>query len=211
MNHGGPELHHRESFTMRRTLMGISGLLALAISAGAQISGDQAVRTCRESIRRGAASRLGASNIEFRSTQLSENQGAPDRLEGTFAVHWGEKPEIHTYACSVDASDGSLEWAQIDSKSSETAQAGSTTERVYSDTDLIDKCRNAVRKKIYDHGYIGMHANSISIEKSTESGDRVVGTATAETGGNRNVFKFSCEISRSTGVIRSTDVFGQQK
>jgi len=194
---------------MRQALMGISGLLVLTISGVAQISGDEAIRTCRESIRKSAASRLGALNIDFRSTQLSENQGAPNRVEGTFAVHWGEKPEIHTYACSVDASDGSLQWTQIDSKSAETAPAGSTTQRTYTDTDLIDKCRNAVRKKIYDHGYIGMHANSISIEKSADLSDRVVGTATAETGGNRNVFKFSCEISRSTGVIKSIEVYGQ--
>ena len=194
---------------MRRTFLAMNGLFVLAVSATAQISGDEAMRICRDAIRKSASNRLNASNIEFRSTQLSEKPGTPDRVEGTFAVYLGEKPEMHTYSCSVDTSGGNLQSAQIDSKNAVTALVDSANERAYTNTDLIDKCRSAVRKKIFDHGYIGMRVNSLSVDKSPESGDRVDGTVTAETGGNRNLFKFSCEIIPSTGVVRSIQLIEQ--
>ena len=192
---------------MRFTFILIIGLAAI-IRANSQISGDEAMRTCRNEIRRTASDRFGTSNIEFRSTQLDENQGQQDAVRGTFAVRKGETSEMHTFACSVDVPAGTLQSAQIDSRNIEIASNGSPKAAAYSDAQVMERCRQVVRRKIFDHGYIGVHSTSIKIEKTSDRGDRVVGTATGETEGHRNEFQFSCQINPNTGVVQSVEVNG---
>ena len=192
---------------MRFTFVLIIGLAA-TIRANSQISGDEAMRTCRNEIRQTASDRFGTSNIEFRSTQLDENQGQQDAVRGTFAVRKGEKSEMHTFACSVNVPAGSLQWAKIDSQNLGISPSASPRAGAYTDAQVIERCRQVVRRKIFDHGYIGVRPISIKIEKTSDRGDRVVGTATGETEGHRNEFQFSCQISPNTGVVQSVEVNG---
>lgn len=192
---------------MRISLILIIGLAA-TIRANSEISGDEAMRTCRNEIRQTASHRFGASNIEFRSTQLDENQGQQDSVRGTFAVRQGEKSDMHTFACSVDLPSGSLQWAKIDSQNIGITRNGSPQAATFTDAQMMERCQQVVRRKIFDHGYIGARPTSIKIEKRSDRSDRVAGTATGETAGHRNEFQFSCEISPNTGIVQSVTVNG---
>src|SRR5437016_8475848 len=90
-------------------------LAAVAAPASAQITNDQAIRTCRNEVRQNAARRFGTSNIQFRSTNIGDYPGSRDRVDGTFALRRGYgREELHRFACAVNFADGNLRWVQVD-------------------------------------------------------------------------------------------------
>lgn len=176
----------------------ITALAANIIPASAQISADDALRICQEAIRRNAPGPDRPSNVVFRSLHVDQDEGARGRIEGTFVLEGTGK--LHTFACSVDLRAGNLRWTQIDSRDVSTASSGSAQPVAATTANPSEKCQRAVRKQVRNHGYISVSFNTPSVD---EASGTVTGRATAETGGNKNGFEFSCEMDRSTGGVRS--------
>jgi hypothetical protein len=209
---------------MRQALIIVSGFAIMIIPATAQMSTDEAMQICRNQVRQDASGRFG-SDVDFRSTSMQKYGGVRDQVEGTFALQSGPGPEIHTFACSVDLATGNLRWERIDSPKefnspansanravSSEAQAnpsaGSGDRTAYTHTEAIDMCRNVVRGKIHDHGYIGADFNSINVENTPNGATLIAGKVTGETGGHENLFNFSCEINRTTGAVKMLELNG---
>jgi len=205
---------------MRKALILISGLAAMIIPASAQIHTDQVIEICRNEVRQDASVRFGSTDIEFRSTSVKYG-GVRDRVEGTFAIP-REGPKMHTFACSVNLDAGNLRWVRIDSKNVLNSSIGSANRVIFpeaevnasagfaaiTDEGMMDTCRDVVWAKVYDHGYIEADFNSISIQNNAGRGASVTGTVTGETGGNENVFRFSCAVDRTTGAVKSVGLNG---
>jgi hypothetical protein len=206
---------------MWKTVILISGLAAMIIPATAQIGTDQAMQICRNEVRQDASVRFGSTDIEFRSTSVKKYDGIRDRVEGTFAVP-SEGPKMHMFACSVNLDAGNLRWVRIDSGNVLNSSIGSANRVVspeaevnasagfaaITDAEAMDTCRDVVRAKVYDHGYIAADFNSMSIKNTPGRDPSVTGTVTGETAGHENVFRFSCEVNRTTGAVKSVEVNG---
>jgi hypothetical protein len=207
---------------MRKAFLLIAGLSLPIIPASAQISPDAALRICRNEVRLDASERLGLSDIRFRSMNLNERKVARNRIEGTFSARRGEETEMHTFVCSVDLAAANLRSLLIDSRSalnSSTASADRADDEVNSsadspataadtDVEVMDTCRNVVAGRVRDHGYVAVEFDSIEIDGTQGRRGRVTGRATGETGGHQNKFRFSCDVDRTSGVVRSLVVDG---
>jgi hypothetical protein len=187
---------------MRKALILITGLAAFIIPASAQISADQAMDTCRAQVRQNASGQFGP-NIQFRNTNLNDNAGIRDRVEGTFVVPRGEGEEVHTFACSINMANGNLRSVQIDSA------AVSANPTAYTDAQAMDTCRDAVRGRIHDLGYGAVDFNSIAVDNTPGRSDWVVGRANGNRSDSAQAFNFSCQVNRNTGGIRSLEVTGR--
>ncbi len=166
---------------------------------------------CRDHIRQGASARFGSTDIVFRNTNLNETEDADDRISGTFLATGNGSSGIHKFDCSVDVDTASLRWARIDSRNAERHATSATPatpagETGYTDAELMDMCRTAVRNKIYDHGYIRTKFNTLSAEKSEGPTYLVSGRATGETGGHEAAYGFSCRVNRATGAVESVEL-----
>lgn len=201
---------------MCKALIVLIGLSAAIVPASARVAGEDALRMCRDQIRRDASTRFGSTSIVFRNTNLNETEDADDRVSGTFLAEGNGSSGIHKFDCSVDV-DGGLRFARIDSRITRTtpaptaggavpAAAKPEGEAGYTDSELTDMCRTAVRSKVYDHGYIRTKFNNISAEKSEGPVYVVSGKATGETGGHDATYEFSCRVNRGTGAVETVEL-----
>ena len=174
----------------------ITVLTANTIPAGAQISADDALRICQDAVRHDAPGRDRPSNVVFRSLKVDQDKGARGQIEGTFVLEGEEKQ--HTFACLVNLTTGKLEQAQVDSRKISISSEGSAEPAVPGSAS--EKCLRAVRKQVRNHGYIAVSFNPPSVDEASSS---VTGRATAETGGNKNTFEFSCKMDPGTGSVQS--------
>lgn len=88
------------------------------------------------------------------------------------------------------------------------ASAGSAERIEYTDPDVMEICRDVVRKKVFDHGYIWSDFRSVSVDDSAGVIGTVSGTVMGETGGHQNLFRYSCQVDRTTGQVRSVRING---
>jgi hypothetical protein len=196
---------------MCKVLVLLIGFSATIVPASARIAGEDALKICRDHIRQDASARFGSTNIVFRNTNLNESEDAYDRVSGTFLATGNGSSGIHKFDCSVDVDNGNVRWARIDSRNAEpsatpaipTTPAGGAG---YTDAELMDMCRTAVRSKIYDHGYIRTKFNTLSVEKSEGPTYLVSGTAMGEAGGHEAVYGFSCRGNWGTGAVESVEL-----
>lgn len=193
---------------MCKLLAILIGFSAAAFPAGARIAGEDAFKTCRDRIRQDASARFGSTDIVFRTTNLNESEDADDRVSGTFLATGNGKSGIHKFDCSVDVDNASLRWARIDSRDTKAAAEAATPAggTGYTEAELMDICRTAVRRKIYDHGYTRTKFNTLSAEKSEGPTYLVSGRATGDTGGHEAVYVFSCRVNRATGAVESVEL-----
>jgi hypothetical protein len=195
---------NQRDFAMRKALILFTGLAAAIIPASAQISNDEAMRLCRSQVQQNAIERFGAGTVDFKSINLNAYGGVRDRVEGTFVMPRETGPETHTFACSVNMDNGNLRWVRIDE------QAGNSANREgFSDGQVMDACRAAVRTRIHDMGYGGVDFNSINVDNTPGRADWVVGRAVGNRPNASEAFNFSCQVNRIDGNIRSLQVTGQ--
>jgi hypothetical protein len=189
-------------------------LLAVALAAGAapasaQISNEQAVRTCRNEVRQNAARRFGTSDIQFRSSNVSNSAGYRDRVEGMFALPRGDREELHRFTCAVNFSNGDLRWVQVDPQVAREPRdfdrENSADRSVLSDDEALAVCRDAVRGRIASLGYHGIDFTTARVAGNGYN-ERVSGGAKADRGDFTTVFDFSCRLDPNTGSLRSVDV-----
>jgi hypothetical protein len=181
------------------------------VPASARIAGEDALKVCRDHIRQGASARFGSTNIVFRNTNLNETEDAEDRVSGTLLATGNGSSGIHKFDCSVDADNANLRWARIDSRNAKASEVSGTSATHaggdgYTEAELMDMCRTAVRGKIYDHGYIRTKFNTVSAEKSEGPTYLVSGRATGETGGHEALYEFSCRVNRATGAVEAVEL-----
>jgi hypothetical protein len=190
---------------MCKVLALLIGFSATIVPSSARIAGEDALKICRDHIRQDASARFGSTNIVFRSTNLNESEDADDRVSGTFLATGNGGSGIHKFDCSVDVDNANVRWARIDSRNAEPSAtpAGGAG---YTDAELMDMCRTAVRSKIYDHGYIRTKFNTLSAEKSEGPTYLVSGRAAGDTGGHEAVYGFSCRVNRGTGAVESVEL-----
>ncbi len=190
---------------MRQAITLIFGLAAIVVPAGAQISTDNAMGMCMNQVRQDASARFGSSAITFPTMNLTRHEGAADHVSGTFVVQGDQGSGTHTFDCSVDLAGANLRSVRIDSP--ETANlTGSGNSAISTDSKAMDMCRDAVRTKIFDHGYIETNFKSISIDNTSGRSDMVTGQAMGDTAGHENLFGFSCQVDRYTGAVGSVNL-----
>jgi len=76
---------------------------------------EQAIETCKDSIRQEAHQRFGNAPVNFRQTDVDNNPGRNDWVVGTVAVkssRW-RPSEVYRFSCSVDFSTGRVRSAHI--------------------------------------------------------------------------------------------------
>ncbi len=201
---------------MCKVLVIIIGLSAAIVPAGARIAGEDAFKMCRDHIRLDASARFGSTNIVFRNTNLNESEDADDRISGTFLATGNGSSGIHKFECSIDADNANLRWARIDSRKAAASATPALTATGpaatpgggagYTDDELMDMCRTAVRNKVYEHGYLRTKFKTISAEQREGPTYLVSGRATGETGGHEAVYGFSCRVNRATGAVESVEL-----
>lgn len=201
---------------MCKVLVLFIGLSATIVPASARIAAEDALKMCREQIRQGASARFGSTNIVFRNTNLNESEDAADRISGTLLATGNGSSGIHKFDCSVDVDTANLRWARIDSRNAAASATptlpatGATAAPAggagYTDGELMDMCRTAVRNKVYDHGYLRTKFSTISAEKKEGPTYLVSGRATGESGGHEAFYEFSCRVNRATGAIESVEL-----
>jgi hypothetical protein len=193
---------------MCKVLVLFIGFSATIVPASARIAAEDALKMCRDHIRQGASARFGSTNIAFRNTNLNESEDADDRISGTFLATGNGSSGIHKFDCSIDVDNASLRWARIDSRNTKASAAAATPagDAGYTEAELTDMCRTAVRSKIYDHGYTRTRFNTISAEKSEGPTYLVSGQATGETGGHEAVYGFSCRVNRATAAVEPVEL-----
>ena len=191
---------------MRKALMLLGVCVAMIIPSSAQVSASDAMETCRNQVQLDAINRLGAPAIRFRHTDLLEHDGSRYRVDGTFVA--GLHATVHTFVCSVDPARGNLRWILIDSKKMPCTSAGSADRIEYTDVEVVDICRDVVRRKVFDHGYLWSDFRWISIDDSGGVIGRISGKVMGETAGHQNLFRYSCQVDRRTGEVRSVQLEG---
>lgn len=189
---------------MWKALVLFAGSVAVAIPATAQISAEDAIGMCRSQVKVDAGNLLGTSRVQFREDGVSRNQGSRYRVDGTFAA--GREPGTHTFACSVDRAGGYLRWVRIDSRRVPSRLAGGGI--AYTDAEILNICRDAVKSQVFDDGYIGAYFRSMNIESGPGVMGNVSGQVMGQTAGHENLFGYACQIDRSTGEVISVHVNG---
>ena len=168
--------------------------------SNAQITPDQAVQACQDSIRQQAAERFYNSNITFRRTSFDQTQGRQDLVSGTFEVRreYG-RVETHRFSCSIDFDRGVVRSAQI-----EPGYGGGGV----SSGNAIQACEQAARQQMRDqYGYDQIRFSSVQVQDNPGGSDRVTGSARAYGQYGWDSLGFSCSMHLESGAVQSVNIY----
>lgn len=174
-----------------RLLLTFIAAAALALPASAQMR-NRAVRGCEDNVRQQAINRFGTDDISFQRLNTGR-----DWVGGMVRIGEPGNVELHHFSCSVNFDNGYVRSARIEGATS----SGEASRDVMA--GAMDSCRAAVSDRIQDQGYFDVRINSMNLDRD---GDRVSGSARAQTQYHPETFSFSCQLDPSSGAVSSVNL-----
>lgn len=174
------------------------------IIPGRRFTTEQAVESCKESVRRLAEDRFRARDVVFFDTQLDDNPGRRDWVVGRIEVRQGfNRTEPHRFTCSVDFDNGSVRSAELDPGRGGRGEFAGGPNR---SKRALETCQAAVEERIRRDGYRNVDFGSIRMDDQPGRNDWVIGNAKAERGNSFASYNFSCSVDLRNGDVRTVNV-----
>lgn len=160
---------------------------------------EHAIRACREAVRQEAGNRFGAGEIEFRDARLDRDGNA---VVGRMDIPRDNHEDRFRFTCSMDFDRDEVRSVRI-SPVGEGDDTGYRERSADSADRAMENCRNAVADRITSQGYGRVRFDSMNVD---ERDSRIVGSAHARRGDDRDYFNFACNVELRDGDLQSVNV-----
>ncbi len=173
-----------------------------------RFAADQAVNACQDAVRRQAAGRFDAGDIQFRRTNIDEAPGRNEWVVGSFEVRRRDRSEIYRFSCSIDFERGQVRSASIEPAAADgDRRAGDRRDGDRGGMDrAMANCRRGVEDRLHQDGFDNIEFRSINVDDRPGRNDWIVGNVRAEGRNRAGFFDFSCSVQLRDGDLRSVDV-----
>jgi hypothetical protein len=162
---------------------------------------DRAVRECQGAVRREAADRYRARNVEFRDARVDNDR---DWVRGRVDVIRGDgREDRYEYACALNRETGQIQSVRFNALQGGNSYPGAVAPE---SGRGMQNCQTAVAQRLRNDGYGRLEFGRMNVDDRPGRADWIVGDVKGMRGNGSDFFNFACSVELRDGDVRSVEV-----